>query len=317
VSQEITVQHPQQRGALAAMASRLNVEPGALMRSLQQTAFKNSSNEEMLALVVVANQYGLNPFLKQIYAFPAKGGGIVPMVSIDGWLSIVNQHPDFDGVEFEYGDDKDGKPASVTCIMHHKRRAHPIKVTEFFSECERPTEPWKKSPRRMLRHKAIIQCGRVAFSLGGIFDEDEAKDQTFIDVPMVQNEEAPAPRVSKATKLAQQIKEQQPEKREEAHTQSPDDQAAADAQAAVDAVDEQAQAPHGQDAPPPPKTFANYEALKLVAVDLAMARQWDEQKLYKWLADKAALLGKKGKESTITPDTLARWWIELEAKESL
>jgi hypothetical protein len=31
-------------------------------------------------------------------------------------------------------------------------------------------------PRRMLRHKALMQCGRIAFGLGGITDEEEAGD---------------------------------------------------------------------------------------------------------------------------------------------
>ena len=68
--------------ALAAMASRVSVDPDKLMSALKATVFKNASNEELLALVVVANEYGLNPFLKEVYAFPAKGGGIVPVLSL-------------------------------------------------------------------------------------------------------------------------------------------------------------------------------------------------------------------------------------------
>lgn len=31
-------------------------------------------------------------------------------------------------------------------------------------------------PHRMLRHKSLIQAGRVAFGLSGIYDEDEGRD---------------------------------------------------------------------------------------------------------------------------------------------
>ena len=189
--------------ALTAMAARLNVEPDKLLASLTATAFKGAKPEEMLALVVVANQYGLNPFLKQIYAFPAKGGGIVPIVGIDGWTTIVNSNPAFDGVEFEFADDGEGKPLSVTCIMHVKNRSHPIKVTEYYSECKRNTEPWNMMPRRMLRHKAFIQCGRVAFSLGGIYEEDEAKD--VIDVQATIASDTPAAREPRAASLAKRL----------------------------------------------------------------------------------------------------------------
>jgi hypothetical protein len=82
----------------------------------------------------------------------------------------------FDGMEFEYLDGPDGKPVSCTAIVHRKDRSHPTKVTEYFSECSRPTEPWKQFPRRMLRHKCIKESARVAFGVSGITDLDEAQD---------------------------------------------------------------------------------------------------------------------------------------------
>lgn len=158
-------------GALAIMASRCSVEPKKLLDTLKATVFKGATTEELLALVVTANEYDLNPMLKEIYAFPQKGG-IAPIVSIDGWLKIINRQPNFDGMSIEVS--KDG--AEATCTIYTKDRNHPVSVTEYASECARNTEPWKQFPRRMLRHKAIMQCGRVAFGISGIHDEDEAKD---------------------------------------------------------------------------------------------------------------------------------------------
>jgi phage recombination protein Bet len=158
------------------MAARLNVEPQKLFSALAATVFKDANNEQMLALVVVANQYKLNPFLRQIYAFPDKRGGIVPVVGIDGWTAIVTSQDAFNGTTFQYEDGEDGKPYSCTCKMHVKEREHCVEVTEFYSECFRPTDPWRTMPRRMLRHKAYMQAARLAFGLGGIYDEDEARD---------------------------------------------------------------------------------------------------------------------------------------------
>jgi len=56
--------------AINLMASRLSVEPAKLYDTLKSTVFQKATNEELLALVVVANEYGLNPFLKELYAFP-------------------------------------------------------------------------------------------------------------------------------------------------------------------------------------------------------------------------------------------------------
>ena len=161
--------------ALATMAGRLSVDPNKLLDTLKATCFKGASAEEMLVLVAVSNRYGLDPLTKQIYAFPSKGG-ITPVVSVDGWLHILNSQPQFDGIEFHFEDGPDGKPASVTAVVYRKDRTHATKVTEYFAECFRPTEPWRQFPRRMLRHKAVKEAVRVAFGISGITDEDEARD---------------------------------------------------------------------------------------------------------------------------------------------
>ena len=165
---------PAKVSALAIMASRLNIEVDKLHASLKATVFKGATAEEFMVLVVVANEYGLNPMIKEIYAFPAKGGGIVPGVSIDGWLRITNDHPQMDGLETTHEHDTDGRLVSCTCRIYRKDRQYPIVATEYLVECKRNTEPWKME-HRMLRHKAIIQCARIAFGFSGITDEDEGQ----------------------------------------------------------------------------------------------------------------------------------------------
>ena len=161
--------------ALGLMAERCNVDPAKLHSTLKNTVFKGATDDELLALVVTANTYELNPLLKELYAFPKKGGGITPMVGVDGWLKIANRQPNFDGMEVEvYGDGK--TPTHATCEVFLKDRAHSVKITEYFDECKRNSDPWTQMPRRMLRNKAMIQAIRVAFGIGGIHDEDEAQD---------------------------------------------------------------------------------------------------------------------------------------------
>ena len=142
-----------------------------LLQILKSTAFKGQvTDAQMAALMVVANQYQLNPFTRELFAFPDKNNGIVPVVGVDGWSRIINSHPQFDGIEFEQNDE------SCTCIIYRKDRNRPIKVTEWMAECKRNgMGPWQSHPRRMLRHKAMIQCARLAFGYGGIYDQDEAE----------------------------------------------------------------------------------------------------------------------------------------------
>ena len=153
------------------LAATLNLGDGSdLLPVLKATAFKGQvSDAQMTALLVVANQYGLNPWTKEIYAFPDKQNGIVPVVGVDGWSRIINSRPEFDGMDFV----QDAE--SCTCTIYRKDRSHPIKVTEWMAECKRSAGPWLSHPYRMLRHKAMIQCARLAFGFSGIFDEDEAK----------------------------------------------------------------------------------------------------------------------------------------------
>jgi hypothetical protein len=80
-------------------AERFSVDADNLFEILKATAFRQKSDskpisdEQMMALLIVAEQYGLNPFTKEIYAYPDKQNGIVPVVGVDGWSRINNQHP--------------------------------------------------------------------------------------------------------------------------------------------------------------------------------------------------------------------------------
>jgi phage recombination protein Bet len=162
----------EKQSALSVMASKYQVEPGKLLSTLKATVFKGATDEQMLSLCVVANEYGLNPFTKEIYAFPDKGGGIVPVIGADGWYSIVNQHGQFDGCDFSETVDEDNQVESITCRIYRQDRNHPVEVTEYLQECKRNSEPWRNQPRRMLRHRAFIQCARIAFGITAKDPED-------------------------------------------------------------------------------------------------------------------------------------------------
>lgn len=180
--------------AIQAMAVRLNMSPGKLQETLRQTVFRDANDAEFAALIVVSDQYRLNPLLKEIFAFKAKGGGIIPYVSVDGWIRIINEHPQFDGVEFEDILDEQGEICAIECTMWRKDRTRPIKITEYLDECVRDTDPWRKSPKRFLRHRSLMQAGRVAFGFSGIGPEDDYEIIPY--APQVDAAQARLPRRS-------------------------------------------------------------------------------------------------------------------------
>ena len=188
---------------IARIADRYAVEPSRLLGTLKATAFRQTgnnaveaTNEQMMALLVVADQYGLNPFTRELYAFPDKQRGIVPIVSVDGWIRIINSHPNYDGITFRESedlvimdDDTRPCPAWMEVTIYRRDRQHPTILREYLDECYRPAfvgkskgdgggtykiaGPWQTHPKRFLRHKTLIQGGRVAFGFAGIYDPDE------------------------------------------------------------------------------------------------------------------------------------------------
>lgn len=102
---------PGNQAIFARFATRFGLDSSKVSGILKNTAFKTPgsqgvTDEQMAALPVVADQFNLNPFVKEIYAFPdSNGRGIAPIVPIDGWTRIANEHPQYDGVEFNYAEE--------------------------------------------------------------------------------------------------------------------------------------------------------------------------------------------------------------------
>jgi phage recombination protein Bet len=201
-----TVEAVQRKSVLVSMADRYNMEPSAFEATVRATCIprtregREATREEFAAFLLVAHEYNLNPITREIYAFPKKGGGIVPIVSVDGWTSLVNSHGACDGFDFVEQHDEKGRLISTTCRMWRKDRGRPVEVTEYLEECIRDTEPWRMR-HRMLRHKAMIQAARYAFGFSGIYDEDEgAKIAEHRDLRDVTPPAAPSALPAPATK---------------------------------------------------------------------------------------------------------------------
>ena len=191
---------------LETMAHEYGMAAKAFENTVRATVFpKGGTNEQLAMFLLVARRYKLNPFMKQIYAIP-RGGGIQVIVPIDGWLQIINDHEQFDGMEVEEHFAPDGALIATTCKIYRKDRSHPMVKTEYLSECRMKTDTWEQWPIRMLSHKATIQCARYAFALSGIIDPDEA--ERFIpEARAAAPEQHPEPPPPRWKQLAAKVKE--------------------------------------------------------------------------------------------------------------
>lgn len=166
-------------GLLEIMSSRYGLAPDVFERTVAAVAMpqKNGgpdcSREELISCLVVANEHDLNPLTKEIYFMRTRAGVIQPIVSVDGWIKKLNQHPQFDGLEFEDHLDDKGEMTACTVVIHRKDRAKPTRITEYMAECAGDTQPWKKTRKRMLRHRTLTQGARYAVGFAGVMDHDE------------------------------------------------------------------------------------------------------------------------------------------------
>lgn len=265
------------------MADKYSLKPDEFGKTVRATCgLSTATPEQFAAFLIVAKEYDLNPLTKEIYAFPGKGGGIVPIVSIDGWVNLVNSNPQCDGFQFEMDHTPDGKLISCTCTMYRKDRKHPVSVTEYLEECKRATDPWKMQ-HRMLRHKSMIQAARYAFGFAGIYDEDEGR--VIADAVDV----TPRLRVPSPSDVAQiEHAANEPEK--------------AASEVSGDVMDElpgiQQAAPEPSEAPPEPHLIVgdHYTAKTWSeAYIAAMQTSGDTATVFKWVDANAAQLKKLSK----------------------
>ena len=168
---------------MESLGSKMGMDALKLHGTLKNTIFAGATDAQVNALCMVANEYRLNPFLREIYAFPSKDKGIVPVVSIDGWIRIANEHPAFAGYEVNYPPEETWSahngskvcPSWIEVVIYRTDRPRPMPHREYLDECFRNSDPWRQNTKRMLKHKAFIQAVRYALGFGGIYDEDEAR----------------------------------------------------------------------------------------------------------------------------------------------
>lgn len=177
---EKQIQVSEQKQLSEQLAQEYGMRQDVFLNVIKKTVMpsENVSNEHIAAFLSLSKSYGLNPLSDAIHAFPSKGG-IKLLIGIDGYIEIANQHEAYEGFELEENSDQAGNLIAVSCRVHRSDRKHSHWIKEYMDECKRNTDPWKNFPKRMLRHKAIMQAIRSSFGLSSLIDVDEAKDMGY------------------------------------------------------------------------------------------------------------------------------------------
>jgi hypothetical protein len=105
----------------------------------------------------------LDPLKEEIGFTQYEDGNWQVFISIDGCSRLLNEHSQFNGLVFNQADTLvEGIPEWIECSIYRRDRILPITIREYFVEVCNSHELWQKMPRRMLRHRALQQCVRLA-----------------------------------------------------------------------------------------------------------------------------------------------------------
>jgi len=117
----------------------------------------------ILTLLRMMQSLHLDPLCEEIGFTQYDDGHWQVFITIEGCSKLLNQHPQFNGLVFNQADTLvDGVPEWIECSIYRRDRIMPITVREYLMEVRSEKEIWQKMPRRMLRHRALQQCVRLA-----------------------------------------------------------------------------------------------------------------------------------------------------------
>jgi RecT family len=117
----------------------------------------------ILALLRTMQHWHLDPLKEEIGFTQHEDGNWQVFISIDGCSKLLNEHTQFNGLVFNQADTLiEGVPEWMECSIYRRDRIMPITVREYFVEVRNTSDMWQKMPRRMLRHRALQQCVRLA-----------------------------------------------------------------------------------------------------------------------------------------------------------
>jgi hypothetical protein len=117
----------------------------------------------LLALLRITREHHLDPLKEEVALALYDDCHWQAYITVEGYSKLLNNHPAFDGIVFTQSPETtNGIPIWMECTIHRKDRSCPIVVREYFDEVKGEQAIWQKMPRRMLRHRVMQQCARLA-----------------------------------------------------------------------------------------------------------------------------------------------------------
>ena len=173
--------------AIQNTADILKIEADDLQLWLDQ--YLGITPYTQIQLLRLASKYQLDPLSDEVSLLETKEG-YLPFITIDGWAKLINQHPQYAGMSLRDSTELiDGIPTWMECTIYRNDRILPIVIKEYLEEVRTDQPSWQQMPRRMLRHRVIQQCARLALSVSlSDLIEKNTPNQISPDIPHNNNE---------------------------------------------------------------------------------------------------------------------------------
>jgi len=148
---------------LARAAAGLGIDEGELKAWIDLQI--DVPAKTILTILRSMQNLHLDPLCDEIGFTQYDDGQWQVFITIEGCSKLLNQHPQFNGLVFNQADTLiDGVPEWMECTIYRKDREVPTTVREYLTEVRGENPIWQKMPRRMLRHRALQQCVRLAIA---------------------------------------------------------------------------------------------------------------------------------------------------------
>ena len=172
------------------LLSTINYSDNKTIQLIRNTIAPTATADEFGLFIEYCRSTGLNPFRKEIWfiktpGYRKKDGTMTAprvqiMTGINGYLTIANRHPEFDGMTCDILMDENKKIIGATATVHRKDRKFPSVGTALMDEYYKPNPygnkgVWEQMPSIMISKCAKSLALREAFpqELGGTYTDAE------------------------------------------------------------------------------------------------------------------------------------------------
>jgi hypothetical protein len=162
--------------------------------------------EITLSFLHLAQKHHLDPLADEIAFMKHPEGQYQIYITIDGWAKLMELHPKFAGINLRESTElQDDVPIWMECAIYRNDRVLPIVIKEYLVEVKTNHPSWQQMPRRMLRHRVIQQCARLAFGIGASEMLFPIKKMEVINTETTQAKESHSRLISRSQFLKEKI----------------------------------------------------------------------------------------------------------------